>query len=250
MVNLCRVRHTGSKFGCLLLLFAGLVAVLPASAEIQLTPHRAEYKVSVSVFGGELSTELRTTDEGYVATHVIRTTGMSRLLASGNITDSASFVASGPGIRPQSFHTNDSLTRDKVKADIVFDWEHDEARGTVNNAAYESSIDKHAFDRVSLQYELMSNLMNGNSTGEYVLFDVDEIKTISVRNIGSRKISVPAGTFVAVGVQHQTEGSKRVTTMWCAEELDFLPVVVEQHRKGKLRMRAELRSYTPLKSRT
>ena len=250
MLNLSRARQNAARICGLLLVFAGLSGVLPAAAETRLTPHRAEYKVSVSIFGGELNTELRATENGYIATHVIRTTGMSKLLASGNITDSASFITTGPGLRPQSFHTNDSLTREKVKADIVFDWELDEARGTVNDTAYEASIDAHAFDRVSLQYELMSDLMNGNSTAEYVLFDVDEIKTISVRHIGSRKISVPAGDFLAVGVQHQTEGSKRVTTMWCVKELDYLPVVVEQHRKGKLRMRAELRSYTPLKSKT
>jgi hypothetical protein len=30
------------------------------------------------------------------------------------------------------------------------------------------------------------------------------------------------------------------------EELGYLPVLIEQHRKGKLRMRAELSNYTEL----
>jgi hypothetical protein len=34
--------------------------------------------------------------------------------------------------------------------------------------------------------------------------------------------------------------------LWCAPELDFLPVVIEQHRKGKLNFRASLTNYTPL----
>ena len=44
-----------------------------------------------------------------------------------------------------------------------------------------------------------------------------------------REIRVPAGEFTAVGVQHQAEGSSRVTTLWCVEELDFLPVLPRQH---------------------
>ncbi|MDH3752084.1 MAG: hypothetical protein OEU40_15990, partial [Gammaproteobacteria bacterium] len=56
---------------------------------------------------------------------------------------------------------------------------------------------------------------------------------------------VPAGEYEAVGIQHQAEGSKRVTTLWCVEELDYLPVIIEQHRKGKLRVRAVLNKYTP-----
>jgi hypothetical protein len=79
-----------------------------------------------------------------------------------------------------------------------------------------------------------------------VLFDIDEFKTLVVRNIGQRKVSTPAGDYTAVGIQHQAENSSRVTTLWCVEELGYLPVVIEQHRKGKLRMRAELSDYTAL----
>jgi hypothetical protein len=225
---------------------AGLAA--PAWGETPLTPHKAEYKVSVSVFGGQLNTELHTTPDGYVATHAIKTTGMSRLLASGNIVESASFARQSGNFRPQSYHSNDTLTRDKIRADIEFDWDAGEASGTVNGEAFSTAVDAITYDRVSIQYELMSDLMNGVAADQYMLFDIDEIKDITVRNIGSRTVSVPAGKFEAIGVQHQTPGSKRVTTMWCVKELDYLPVIVEPHRNGKLRMRAELRSYSPLKT--
>ncbi|MCH8944992.1 MAG: hypothetical protein IH910_09435 [Proteobacteria bacterium] len=54
-----------------------------------------------------------------------------------------------------------------------------------------------------------------------------------------------AGSYEAVGIQHQAEGSSRITTLWCVEELGYLPVVIEQHRKGKLKFRASLQKYTP-----
>lgn len=225
-----------------------LALSLAAQAEPRLTPHTAEYKVSVSIFGGQLNTELRATADGYVATHTIKTTGMSRMLASGNITESSSFAPVGDSIRPQSFHSDDSLTREKLQADIDFDWHTGEAVGTVNSEDFRSALQAAAYDRVSIQYELMSDLARGSASHEYLLFDIDEIKTITVRNIGRRTVTVPAGKFEAIGVQHQTPGSKRVTTMWCVEEFGYLPVIVEQHRKGKLRMRAELKSYEPLES--
>jgi hypothetical protein len=34
--------------------------------------------------------------------------------------------------------------------------------------------------------------------------------------------------------------------LWCAPDLDFLPVVIEQHRKGKLNFSASLTKYVPL----
>jgi hypothetical protein len=36
--------------------------------------------------------------------------------------------------------------------------------------------------------------------------------------------------------------------MWCVQELDYLPVIIEQYKKGDLIMRAVLSSYTPVKS--
>ena len=58
---------------------------LSAVSATELTPHRAEYKVRISVVTGELDTELRRTEDGYVATHVVKPTGLSRVVTSGNM---------------------------------------------------------------------------------------------------------------------------------------------------------------------
>ena len=99
-------------------------------------------------------------------------------------------------------------------------------------------------DRVSIQYALMNDLLNGRLDEHYRLFETDELRLLNVRSVGTRQIRVPAGRFEAIGIQHQAEGSSRATTLWCVEELGYLPVVIEQHRKGKLRVKATLKSYT------
>ena len=219
-----------------------------ALAQNSLAPHKAQYKVKISVLGGQLNTQLPTTRDGYVATHTVKPTGMSRMLSGGEIKESSYFDRVSDGVRPVTFVSNDTLTRDKTRANIRFDWDTNEASGVVNDEEFQSTIDELAFDRVSIQYELMSDLLNDNPSAEYVLFDIDELKTVQVRNIGSRTVKVPAGEYEAVGIQHQVIGSKRITTMWCVEELDFLPAIIEQHRKGKLKMRAVLSNYEPLRT--
>jgi hypothetical protein len=57
-------------------------------------------------------------------------------------------------------------------------------------------------------------------------------------------VKTKAGTYEVVGIQHQKEGSSRVTTLWCAPELGYLPIVIEQHRKKKRNFRATLTKYT------
>lgn len=217
-----------------------------AHGETLLTPHQAQYKVKISILGGQLNTQLEATEGGYIATHVVKATGMSRMFSRGHISETSQFKAMPDGIRPMIYRSDDTLTRDKTKASIQFDWDAGEASGTVNDMAVSSVMDDLAYDRISIQYELMFDLMNGGPSEEYILFDIDELKTINVRNVGRRTVKVPAGKFEAIGVQHQAIGSKRITTMWCVEELDYLPVIVEQHRKGKLKFRAVLTSYEPL----
>lgn len=225
-----------------------VLMVSTAHAETALTPHMAEYKVKISVASGLLNTQLASTESGYVATHSIRATGMARMFVGGEINETSNFDRVSSGIRPATFVSNDTMTRDQIQASIKFDWTTGIASGTVNDEDFLSTMDDLAFDRVSIQYELMSDMMTGTPDENYILFDVDKLKTIEVRRIGTRSVKVPAGEYEAIGLQHQAIGSKRITTMWCVEELDYLPVIIEQHRKGDLKMRAVLNSYSPVQT--
>ncbi len=239
---------SGLKFRSLITIVAIALTASQACADTALTPHKAQYKVKISVFGGQLNTQLSTTPDGYVATHSIKTTGMTRMLSRGEINETSSFDRVPSGIRPETFESNDTLTPGKIRTSIQFDWAAGTASGTVNDEVVTSSLDEIAYDRVSIQYELMSDLMTGEPSKNYILYDVDKLKTIEVRSIGTRTVKVPAGEYEAIGLEHQSVGSKRITTMWCVQELDYLPVIIEQRRKGDLKMRAVLSSYSPLKT--
>jgi len=221
---------------------------LPLYAENSLAPHSAVYKVKISVLGGLLSTQLRRTETGYEATHVIVPTGMSRMFARGTIEETSAFDTGATGVRPREYSSRDTLSRDKSNVQVLFDWDTGEARGTVDGVEVVSIIEGLAHDRVSIQYEVMHDLLNSATSDQYTMFEIDRLRPVNLRMIGEKRVDVPAGEFDVIGVQHQAEGSKRVTTLWCAKELGYLPVVIEQHRKGKLRVRATLTEYTPATS--
>ena len=231
------------------MLFA-LASVSTAGAETSLTPHTAEYKIKISVLGGRLVTSLAETTDGYRAESSIRATGMSRIIASGEIRESSEFKPTNAGLRPDRFVSSDGLSRDKETVDFQFDWEAGLISGLLNGQDFETPVEGIVHDRVSLQYGLMHDLSNGVHRSDYYLQDAEKFKPLSITNIGSKSVKVPFGMFEAIGVQHQAEGSSRVTTLWCVEELGFLPVIIEQHRKGKLRVRAVLTAYSPVSAET
>lgn len=227
-----------------LALFAALLFALPATAT-ELTPHRAQYKVRIAVVSGQLDTELRRTDDGYVAQHVIKATGVSKMLTRGTMDVSSTFISETDGVKPVSYHAIDTIRKDP-EANIRFDWSSNQASGTVGDEEVLLQLDGISHDAVSIQYELMHDLMNGGPSATYVIFDVSKMRTVNVRNSGRKTVKTQAGSYEVVGIQHQKEGSSRVTTLWCAPALDYLPVVIEQHRKGKLNFRATLTEYTPI----
>ena len=228
-------------------LITALIVVLiasPVSAETSLTPHTAQYKVKISIVSGQLNTELRKTADGYVANHVIKPTGMSKLITRGTMDVTSTFSSESDGMKPIRFQSVDTI-RKEPDVDLTFDWTTNEVSGTVGEENVLLQLDGIAHDSVSIQYELMHDLLNGDPDEHYVLFDVDKMRIANISIAGEKRIKTKAGTFTAIGIQHQKVGSSRIMTLWCVEELDYLPVIIEQHRKGKLKFRATLVKYTP-----
>ncbi|MDX1405428.1 MAG: DUF3108 domain-containing protein [Woeseiaceae bacterium] len=228
------------------MVFACLLVPLTALAGSALTPHVAEYKVRISVLGGSLKTRFEATEHGYYAESVISATGMSRLIARGTINEKSWFAVRDGNVLPIQYRSADTISSDHDIVDLDFNWREQEITGFINGEDFHAPLDGEVHDRVSLQYGLMYDLLNGGEKQKYLLQDADELKPLTIANVGMKTVEVPYGEFSALGIQHQREGSSRVTTLWCAEELGWLPVIIEQHRNGKLRLRAILADYQPI----
>lgn len=217
-----------------------------AAAAADLTPHRVEYNVEISVLNGRLTTVVTRAGPGYMANSVIEPVGFSRVIARGAIQESSYFLTDEHGVRPEQYRSIDTLSSENQSVAFDFDWRHDVVDGTVNGKPVHYELEGRVHDRVSIQYQLMLDLLNGGASARYFMLDGDELKLLEVKSVGTRRVKVPYGEFEAVGIQHRKEGSSRVTTLWCVEELGYLPVVIEQHRDGKLRVRAVMKKYQPI----
>jgi hypothetical protein len=230
---------------CMLISITATFSLAQAVAADEFTPHSAEYKIKISVLGGRLTTRFERSDNGFTAKSVIKATGMSRVFAHGEIREQSWFAENGDKIRPSRYLSSDSLSKNGTDVDLEFNWSEQLVSGTIGGEEFQTDIDGALHDRVSLQYALMLDLINGNYDDTYSLQDAEELKLLSVTSVGIKTVKVPYGTFEATGLQHRAGTSSRVTTMWFAKELGYLPVMIEQHRKGKLKVRAVLSSYLP-----
>ena len=108
--------------------FALFVIAGVAHAEVgSLAPHTAEYKVKISVVSGQLNTELRRTADGYVANHVIKPVGMSKLLTRGTMDVTSEFSTGDGVVKPIRFRSIDTIRKDPDVA-LSFDWTSNEGQ--------------------------------------------------------------------------------------------------------------------------
>ena len=126
-------------------------ADVPAVAELALTPYSAEYTVKISVLSGRLTTELRPLADGFEATHIIEPSGLASVLKSGEINEQSRFTPYADGVRATWYRSEDSLSSDKTRAEVTFDWSTSEISGTVNDEAVRIVLDGIVHDRVAIQ---------------------------------------------------------------------------------------------------
>ena len=240
----------------------GVAPAAPVAVPVALTPHAAEYKVKVSGVSGRLTTRLERRGDAFEALHVIEATGFAGLFARGKVRELSRFSDFGRGLLPLHYEARNTLRQDSG-ANLDFDWDGGRVTGSTfedgTNTSVDVALDEPMFDRLAVQYRLMSDLAQGGietleaaadddsaSRASYILFDGDESDTLDITPIGERAIKTRAGTFYTIGVQHQKQGSSRRTLLWLAPELDYLPVLIEQYRRDDLKVRATLRDYDTL----
>ena len=234
------LRQLVVTFGCLL-----LATAVTAQAPL-LTPFEAKYKVRIKGLSGKMSMALRTSDEGFVAASTIKPRGIASVFARGRLDETSHFRVNDERVVPLDYQMRDTIARNDKSATMQFDWEAGTAAGENEDGPFEHPIDMATYDRASIQYALMLDLLNGRSATHYTMLDGDRRKALNITHLGDSVVDTPHGKFTVRGVQHQTDGSSRKTILYCAPALGFLPVRIEQYKNDKLQIQADLSEHRAL----
>jgi hypothetical protein len=230
-----------------LLLSAALLGILPAAAfadsTSQLAPFEARYKVRMSGLSGSMTMSLTHTDEGYQARSFLKPKGLASVFARGELVETATFDITDERVRPLAYALRDTIARNDESGSLTFDWSAGTAAGDSDGKALSYDIDELTVDRLSLQYALMLDLINGRSAPAYTMLDGDRRKSLTISQSGDQVIEVPLGKYEVREVRHQNQGSSRRVVLYCAKDLGYLPVRIEQYKNDDLRVRAELVSH-------
>jgi hypothetical protein len=160
--------------------------------------------------------------------------GLLKLARPNPAVDRSQFRIVNGGILPVEFWYEDGSRSGEDNLHIVFDWQRRIATVSSAEARREIELPEGALDRGSIQVALMRDLAAGRALRSRSLADDDAVVTYEYTDNGTETVATGMGPLLARALTQQRAGSSRVTNLWLAPELGFLPVRIEQRRDGEV----------------
>lgn len=231
---------------------ATLALAAPAAAQQvrpeDMRPFSVTYAVGNNlVTAGDATLELERTDGAWRYSLSTEPSGIFRLTGKGRIEETALIEAEEAGdgallLRPRTYtYRQDDEERRAV--DASFDWEAGTLdwmrRGELDSVELDSPI----VDRLSVTLLVMSALRRGERSVSVRVFDNGRIKDVTFEDEGAETLDTSLGELETRRVlRTNLDGSSRTTLTWFAPSLDYMPVKIEQLKRGELVARLTLRS--------
>lgn len=215
-----------------------------------IAPFRVSYSVGNNVItAGQATLELAETVDGVWRFKLeTRPTGVFRLTGKGNVAETSDlrFVPTdddGFLVRPDTYRYRQDDERRRA-VDASFDWEDMLLSWTRRGKSDSISLAENpASDRLSVMLAVMSSLRQNEYTSEHLVFDSGKLKRVIFEVQGEDRLETSLGPMDTIRVlRRNLEGSSRTTVTWFAPSLDYMPVKIEQLKRGDLVARLTLRS--------
>ncbi len=225
----------------MMLLLAVAVAV---SASDGPTPFVAVYDLSQGslAFGTmERRFELKA-DGAYRFLSRMKTSGVVALVRSDKITESSAGQWRDGRFVPASYSYHNSHG-DKHFA-LRFDYPAGQVLRSDQANGWSAAMPDAVLDKLVYQMQMMVDLAAAPASLRYKIADKNKLKDYLFDNRGREEIETDVGRYQAIRLERGASGADRSTVVWCAEELEWLPVKVEYHEKDGSVTTALLHSFS------
>ena len=175
-----------------------------------------------------------------------QTVGIVDLLLRGRIEEWTTFsLTEDGGFRPREYYYRQRARGDNNEYARLF-FNPDTGRvSSRGDKSWEQEVEGEAMDELLSQLRLMMAVRAGEERMSFSVVDSDgDLDRYDFVVVGRESVSTPAGTFEAVKVERERASSRRITTMWFAPELEYMPIIVRHERVGRETYTATLKELT------
>ncbi|HEY7745819.1 MAG TPA: DUF3108 domain-containing protein [Desulfuromonadales bacterium] len=157
---------------------------------------------------------------------------LASIIVSGNAVERSVMRIDASGVRPLSWFMDDGKPGQEDDGALAFAWDGERVSGTMEGERVELPTVPGLQDRLSFQIAVMTALLRAHEPGTIPMIDDGRIKQYSYTRAGTERLRTQAGEFETVLYESTRPGSNRVTRVWHAPALGYIPVRAEYLRKG------------------
>lgn len=215
-------------------LVLGLLLALPVAATPK-SDWQATYSVRQgSIEGGQAVQRYTAADGRYRLTLDVTPGGVVALFTQETFHDESSGVVDDGGWRPQRYLHVREGGRKQRDYEYRFDWQAGRV-AEVDGDRPPAVLQPGTLDELTYVEALRRALADGQTGLTLpVLYGSDgEIRDYRLETLGEEEVSTPAGRFKTIKVQRTQAGGKYTVTLWCAPALDYFPVRIDRHKRGR-----------------
>lgn len=209
----------------------------------EFTPFEIEYEVGNNLInaGSALLSLSRQGDE-WIYSLTTKPSGIFKLTGKGKIQEiSVINTSEDNAALPQRYtYRQDEEARRSV--DAWFNWDDNEIKYKKRGEEVIEAFNDPILDRLSVTLAIMEQLRTGFDRAELQVFDSGRIKSVVFENEKTEIANTKLGKTEVIRVRSYNKGGSgsRETVTWFAPAFDYVPVKIEQHKRGKLVARLTL----------
>lgn len=164
-----------------------------------------------------------------------RTTGIISLFRKDHIIENSNWQLQADKLIPVEYFYDHSGGKKDRKVSISFDWKNNRIINSIDGSSWEMPASPNVMDKLLYQLAIMYDLKAGKESLQYTVADGGKTKIYNFEILGEETIKTPIGKLLTVKLERHKPNSRRKSTLWCAKDLEFLPIKVENIEKdGKV----------------
>lgn len=228
-----------------LLVGAALAFAAPLSQgkDTALQPYKARYQVTYrGLNGGQIESSLSRGDAPGQWLYETRAypSLLGRVAVSPRARERSVMQVTPTGVRPLTFDFNDGSDSSRKDVRFKFDWSAGRVRGEAEGVPFDLAVQPGTQDTASVQAAMILELLAGRSPGGFPILTGSKLREYRYWPEGKATVTTPFGQFETVVWANQRDGSSRVTKVWHAPALGYVPVQAIQYRKGQAETQMKL----------
>lgn len=160
-----------------------------------------------------------------------KTTGLLSIFRKDRIIETSNWQLENHKLIPLDYYYSHSGGKKKRLVNISFDWDKSRITNSIDGSSWKMPTSPNVMDKLLYQLAIMYDLQAGNELLRYTVADGGKTKIYNFEILGEEVLSTPLGQLDTLKLERHKPNSRRKSTLWCAKQLQYLPVKVENVEK-------------------